>query len=114
GIPGQRRRTHPVRRIPGRGTMTATQQPSPPTGYLGTTARITSGPAPELVEAGYALEIADAPLLHRGLTLADLAHLVELVECGALTRAEVAPLCTVLLDLLDQPADGFPYDPVYG
>ena len=40
------------------------------------------------MEAGYALEIADAPLLHRGLTLADLAHLVELVECGALTRAE--------------------------
>jgi argininosuccinate lyase len=92
----------------------ATQQPRPPEGYLGTTARITSGPAPELVEAGYALEIADAPLLHRGLTLADLAHLVELVECGALTRAEAAPLCTVLLDLLDQPADGFPYDPVYG
>src|SRR5580698_8131601 len=85
-----------------------------PEGYLGTAARITSGPAPELVEAGYALEIADAPLLHRGLTLADLAHLVELVECGALTRAEAAPLCTVLLDLLDQPADGFPYDPVYG
>ena len=93
---------------------TAAQQPSPPEGYLGTTARITSGPAPELVEAGYALEIADAPLLHRGLTLADLAHLVELVECGALTRAEAAPLCTVLLELLDQPAVAFPYDPVYG
>ena len=93
---------------------TAAQQPSPPEGYLGTTARITSGPAPELVEAGYALEIADAPLLHRGLTLADLAHLVELVECGALTRAEAAPLCTVLLELLDQPAAAFPYDPVYG
>src|SRR5258705_265319 len=91
-VPGQRRRAHFVRRIPGRGAMTAAQQPataaqqpSPPEGYLGTTARITSGPAPELVEAGYALEIADAPLLHRGLTLADLAHLVELVECGALT-----------------------------
>jgi argininosuccinate lyase len=93
---------------------TATQQPSPPEGYLGTTARITSGPAPELVEAGYSLEIADAPLLHRGLTLADLAHLVELVECGALTRDEAAPLCTVLLELLDQPAAAFPYDPVYG
>ena len=66
------------------GPRAAPQQP--PEGYLGTTARITSGPAPELVAAGYELEIADAPLLHRGLTLADLAHLVELVRCGALSR----------------------------
>jgi argininosuccinate lyase len=86
----------------------------PPEGYLGTEARITSGPAPELVAAGYALEIADAPLLHRGLTLADLAHLTELVDCGALRRREAAPLCRVLLDLLGSPAAGFPYDPVYG
>ena len=71
---------------------------------------ITSGPAPELVEAGYALEIADAPLLHRGLTLADLAHLAELVECGALTRDEAAPVGAVLLKLLDSPAAEFPYD----
>jgi argininosuccinate lyase len=88
--------------------------PPPPDGYLGTAARITSGPAPELVEAGYALEIADAPLLHRGLTVADLAHLTELVECGALRPDEAAPLCTVLLGLLDTPAADFPYDPVYG
>ena len=86
----------------------------PPEGYLGSGARITSGPAPELVEAGYELEIADAPLLHRGLALADLAHLVELVECGALRRDEAAPLCAALLDLLDSPAAEFPYDPVYG
>ena len=77
--------------------MTAAQPPAaaPPEGYLGSGARITSGPAPELVEAGYALEIADAPLLHRGLTLADLAHLVELVTCGALRPDEAAPLCGV-------------------
>jgi argininosuccinate lyase len=86
----------------------------PPEGYLGTTARITSGPAPELVAAGYELEIADAPLLHRGLTLADLAHVIELVRCGALSRAEAAPLCAALLGLLDTPAAEFPYDPVYG
>jgi argininosuccinate lyase len=90
------------------------REPHPPEGYLGTAARITSGPAPELVEAGYALEIADAPLLHRGLTLADLAHLAELVDCGALKPAEAAPLCATLLGLLDAPAEDFPYDPVYG
>jgi argininosuccinate lyase len=86
----------------------------PPAGYLGATARITSGPAPELVEAGYALEIADAPLLHRGLTLADLAHLAELVACGALTRQEAAPVSAALLTLLGTDAAGFRYDPVYG
>ena len=86
----------------------------PPEGYLGTAGRITSGPAPELVEAGYALETGDAPLLHRGLTLADLAHLVELTDCGVLRQDEAAPLCAALLDLLDTPAAEFPYDPVYG
>jgi argininosuccinate lyase len=86
----------------------------PPEGYLGGTARITSGPAPELVEAGYVLEISDAPLLHRGLTLADLAHLAELVDCGALSRDEAAPVGTALLKLLGSPAADFPYDPVYG
>jgi argininosuccinate lyase len=85
-----------------------------PEGYLGVEGRITSGPAPELVAAGYALEMADAPLLHRGLTLADLAHLIELTDCGALKREEAAPLCAALLDLLDVPAEQFPYDPVYG
>ena len=90
------------------------RQAQPPEGYLGAEARITSGPAPELVEAGYALEIADAPLLHRGLTLADLAHLVALVECGALLPEEAAPLCDRLLGLLDAAAADFPYDPLYG
>jgi argininosuccinate lyase len=92
----------------------ANESQRPPEGYLGTAARITSGPAPELVEAGYALEIADAPLLHRGLTLADLAHLVELADCGALKPAEAGPLCAALLELLDTPTEDFPYDPVYG
>ena len=92
--------------------MTGAQQP--PEGYLGAEARITSGPAPELVEAGYALEIADAPLLHRGLTLADLAHLVSLVECGALRREDAVPLCDRLLGLLDSDPAEFPYDPLYG
>lgn len=86
----------------------------PPDGYLGAEARISSGPAPELVEAGYALEIADAPLLHRGLALADLAHVVALAEAGVLDPGQAAPLCGALLSLLDTPAASFPYDPLYG
>ena len=86
----------------------------PPEGYLGATARITSGPAPELVAAGFALETSDAPLLHRDLTLADLAHLAELAECGALSGEDAAPVAAGLLQLLGTPAGDFPYDPVYG
>jgi argininosuccinate lyase len=50
----------------------------PPPGYLGAEARITRGPAPELVAAGYELELADAALLERGLMLADIAHVIAL------------------------------------
>lgn len=48
----------------------------PPPGYLGAEGRIRQGPAPELVAAGYELELADAQLLEHGLTLADIAHTV--------------------------------------
>jgi argininosuccinate lyase len=85
-----------------------------PEGYLGTDARITSGPAPELVEAGYRLETDDAPLLHRGLSLADLAHQVALVEAGAVPSGVNGSLVAALLDLVDSDPAEFPYDPIYG
>jgi argininosuccinate lyase len=86
----------------------------PPEGYLGAEGRITSGPAPELVKAGYALEVADAPLLHRGLGLADLAHVVVLAEAGIVPPTDAARLLAILLEVLDTPAATFPYDPVWG
>jgi argininosuccinate lyase len=85
-----------------------------PEGYLGAGARITSGPAAELVEAGYALELADAPLLHHSLGLADLAHVLELREAEVIPEADAAGLLAVLLEFLDTPAEDFPYDAVYG
>jgi argininosuccinate lyase len=87
---------------------------STPEGYLGTEARISSGPAPELVAAGYALELADAPLLHRGLGLADLAHVIALHEAGVLPAAERGVLLAALLEILEVPAEEFPYDVRYG
>ncbi|HEU4946267.1 MAG TPA: lyase family protein [Kribbella sp.] len=85
-----------------------------PEGYLGAEGRISSGPAPELVDAGYALETADAPLLHRGLGLADLAHVLELHEAGVIPTPDAAALLATLLELLELPPEDFPYDPVYG
>lgn len=85
-----------------------------PEGYLGTQARITSGPAPELVAAGYQLETDDAPLLHRGLSLADLAHQVALAEADAVPPGAAAGLIRALLTLVDSDPADFPYEAVYG
>jgi argininosuccinate lyase len=86
----------------------------PPPGYLGSEARIRRGPAPEMVEAGYGLEIRDAPLLHRGLTLADLAHVVVSAEQGVIPHEDEVTLLGGLFDLAEIDAHDFPYDPVYG
>lgn len=86
----------------------------PPEGYLGAEGRLGSGPSPELVAAGYRLEVADAPILHEGLCLADLSHILELVAAEVAPRAAAAALCRELLDFLATDPASFPYDPVYG
>ena len=85
-----------------------------PEGYLGAQARITSGPAPELVEAGYALETADAPLLHHGLGLADLAHVLELHETAVIPTAEARVLLRRSTGPAGDPRRGIPVRRRYG
>jgi argininosuccinate lyase len=73
----------------------------PPPGYLGAEARIRRGPAPELVAAGYELELADSKLLERGLTLADVAHVLA---HPAIPEHHRRALLDALLDLrIDEP-----------
>lgn len=86
----------------------------PPPGYLGAEGRVATGPSEALVDAGYQLEIDDAPLLHRGLGIADLAHVAELHELTILPSTDAVALTRALLELLDTPAAGFPYEPAYG
>ncbi len=74
--------------------------------------RLREGPAPELVEASFSRELADAPILHRGLGLADLAHVVALAEAGIVPAAASARLLGLLLELLDLPVEAFPLSPV--
>ena len=73
-----------------------------------------TGPAPELVASGFALENADAPFLHHGLNLADLAHVLDLARRGIVPPAAQRALLKLLLEVTDLPADQFPYDPSYG
>ena len=73
-----------------------------------------SAPAPELIEAGFALEVADAPLLHAGLNLADIAHVLDLRSRSVLPEDAARRLLTLLLEAHATPADQFGYDPVHG
>jgi argininosuccinate lyase len=71
-------------------------------------------PAPELIEAGFAWEIADAPYLHHGLNVADLAHVLDLLHRGIIPDAAARALLTVLMEAYRTDASEFPYDARYG
>lgn len=72
------------------------------------------GPAPELIESGFTLENADASFLHRGLNLADLAHVLDLDRRGIVPTEARKELLALLLEVSDVAAEDFPYDPANG
>ena len=84
-----------------------------------TTSRPAAGPpmgppAAELIEAGFELENADAPVLHHGMNLADLAHLLDLASAGVIPPEAARQLLALLLEVMQIPARDFPYDPANG
>jgi argininosuccinate lyase len=72
------------------------------------------GPAQELIDSGFAFENADAPLLHAGLNLADVAHVIDLHERGVIPHTAAEQLMRVLLQAVRTSAEEFPYDPAFG
>ena len=85
-----------------------------PPDYLGLGGRLGTGPAPELVAAGFALEMAEAPSLHDGFALADVAHTLALLDAGVLPDDDGVRLLGALLEMAAMPADKFPYDAAFG
>ncbi|MDX6556676.1 MAG: argininosuccinate lyase [Miltoncostaeaceae bacterium] len=83
-------------------------------GFLGRGGRLAGGPAAELTDAGYAHEAAAGPRLARGLSLADLAHAVVLVEAGVVGGEQGRGLLAGLLELHAIPGADFPFDPARG
>ena len=81
---------------------------------LGRGGRLRGGAAGELVAAAYAAESAHGPRLARGLSLADLAHAVVLIEGGDLAGEDAKSLLQGLLELHAIPNDEFPWDPSLG
>ncbi len=82
--------------------------------YLGLGSRLRETAAPELVESAYRFELKDAPVLYRGLSLADLAHVIMLVEVGVVPRDAGRSLLAALLELHDMPVDQVPLDASLG
>src|ERR687887_554607 len=81
---------------------------------LGRGGRLRGGAAGELVAAAYAAESAHGPRLAHGLSLADLAHAVALVEGGDVAGDDARALLRGLLELHAIPGDEFPWDPSLG
>jgi argininosuccinate lyase len=71
-------------------------------------------PAQELIDAGFAWEIADAPYLHHGLNVADLGHVLDLHHRGIVPDAAARALLNVLVEAYRTDAADFPYDARYG
>ena len=84
--------------------MATTRRSGPPQGAA----------ARELIDSGFALENADAPFLHQGLNLADIAHVLDLLRRGIVPEPAARDLLRLLLDVERIPAEDFPYDPEFG
>jgi argininosuccinate lyase len=84
--------------------MAATRRSGPPQGSA----------ARELIDSGFALENADAPFLHQGLNLADIAHVLDLLRRGLVPGPAGRDLIRLLLDVEQTDAEAFPYDPEFG
>jgi argininosuccinate lyase len=76
--------------------------------------RLQSGPAPELMATANRLELSNAPYLLAGLSLADLAHVVMLLERQIIPFAAGSSLLSALLAAHDIPVEQFPLDPAWG
>ena len=83
-------------------------------GDLGMGSRFTEGPSPELVQSAFALEAGDGVLLYHGMSLADMAHAIMLIETGIIPADVGAQLLAALLDMHQIAAVDFPFDPARG
>lgn len=74
----------------------------------------TTSAAPELIASGFELENADAPILHRGFNLADIAHVLDLSRRGIIPESAERALLSLLLEVDEIDAADFPYAPEFG
>lgn len=83
-------------------------------GALGLGARLKEQPAPELVQSAYQLETDDSAILWREMSLADLAHILMMIEIGVLPPETGRRLLALLIELHHTPVSDVQLDPVLG
>ena len=71
-------------------------------------------PADELVRTAYAREAGDTAILYKGMSLADLAHVVGLIESRIVPRQAGGELLWALLEIHPSPPLDFAVDPKLG
>ena len=76
--------------------------------------RLSEAAAPELIHTAYARERADTAILYAGMSRADLAHVVMLIEAGAIPRKAGGLLLHALLAAHPSPPLDFARDPAIG
>ena len=76
--------------------------------------RLKSGPAHELIQSANRLEVANAPVLYEGLSLADMAHVIMLMETGIAPWASGQELLAALLEAHATPIEDLALDPAWG
>ena len=67
--------------------------------------RFTKDPAPELVSSGFRMEVNDSALLYHGMSLADLAHVIMLIEIDLIPQDARRALLSALLEMHSLPAE---------
>ncbi len=82
--------------------------------YLGSGGRLSGGPSPELVRAGFAAETGHGPRLAAGMSTSDLAHAVMLAESKVIDANTARRLLAGLLELHAMDSNEFPWDPSIG
>ncbi len=80
---------------------------------LGVGGRLAAAPSSELTSTAFARELTDQLPLFEGISFADLAHTLMLIESGVIPQAAGGELLTALLALHKHPPDFFP-DPALG
>lgn len=76
--------------------------------------RLTDPPANELIHTAYAREVGDAAILYEGMSLADIAHVVGLIEASVIPREAGGELLSALLLIHPSPPLDFALDPARG
>ncbi|MBL9155096.1 MAG: argininosuccinate lyase [Verrucomicrobiales bacterium] len=80
----------------------------------GADGRLSQSAADALVASAYRHDCADADVLLEGVSLADLAHALALIECGAIPATVAPRLLRGLLELHAIPIAEFPIRPELG